>query len=364
MKANKILLLALLALPLAAAAQGKTLKETVGRDCLIGVAINQWQHSDRNETVNRIIDSQFNQLVAENCMKPEVVQPVEGVFDFAKGDELVAYARQHHQTLIGHCLVWHSQAPRWLMQTTDKELMKSRLIKHIKTVVGHFKGKVHGWDVINEAILDNGDYRPTPYYKLLGDSLFEIIFTAAHEADPDVELYYNDFSMSGAKKRATVCALVKRLKAHGCRIDAVGMQSHNGMDYPDIAEYEKSIEAFAACGVKVMMTELDLNVLPNPPGFHGAAVDQSFAYQEKYNPYVNGVPADKQAEIDQRWMDLFGVYYRQRKNISRITLWGLSDNDTWLNGFPVMGRTNYPLLFDRQYKAKTVVEKIARMWKN
>lgn len=364
MKKTKLILIALLAMPLAAAAQGKTLRQTVGRDCLIGVAINQWQHTGRNQKVNHIIDTQFNQLVAENCMKPEVLQPVEGVFDFAQADRFIAYAQEHKQTVIGHNLVWHSQSPRWWHEgNPTKEVMAKRLTDHIKAVVGHFKGKVHGWDVINEAILDDGSYRPTDYYKLLGDSLFEIIFQAAHEADPNVELYYNDFSMSGAKKRATVCALVKRLKAHGCRIDAVGMQSHNGLDYPDLGEYEKSIEAFAACGVKVMMTELDVNVLPNPEGFNGAAIDQDYVYQKKYNPYTEGIPADKQAEINQRWKDLFEIYYRHRKDISRITLWGIDDGESWLNGFPVRGRTNYPLLFDRQYNPKPAVEIITELWK-
>jgi endo-1,4-beta-xylanase len=230
-------------------------------------------------------------------------------------------------------------------------------------VVGHFKGQVFGWDVVNEAIMDDGSFRKSPYYNLLGEEFIEIAFRAAHEADPDAELYYNDYSMAGAKKREAVCQLVKNLKAKGIRIDGVGMQSHNGLDYPDLTEYEKSIDAFAACGVKVLITELDINVLPNPEGFGGADIAQNFELQQKYNPYPKGLPKDKQQELDKRWLDLFKIYYKHRSQIGRITLWGVCDENSWLNGWPIAGRTNYPLLFDRNYEEKPIVNKIINIFK-
>ena len=141
------------------------------------------------------------------------------------------------------------------------------------------------------------------------------------------------------------------------------MQSHNGLDYPNLEEYEKSIDAFAACGVKVMITELDINVLPNPEGFGGAAVEQNFEFQQKYNPYAAGLPAAKQKELDERWLALFKIYYKHRSQISRITLWGVCDENSWLNGWPIKGRTNYPLLFDRQYQPKPVIQKIIDLYK-
>ena len=165
--------------------------------------------------------------------------------------------------------------------------------------------------------------------------------------------------MAGAKKREAVCRLVRNLKAKGLRIDGVGMQSHNGLDYPNLEEYEKSIDAFAACGVKVMITELDVIVLPNPQGFGGAAVEQSFEFQQRYNPYTDGLPATKQKELDQRWLALFKIYYKHRSQISRINLWGISDGGSWLNGWPMAGRTNYPLLFDRQYLHIPIIEDAA-----
>ena len=354
-------------LPLTMSAQG--LKDAIGKYCLIGAAVNQWQSDGQVPEADVVLDKHFNCAVAENCMKPESLAPAEGIFDFRVADKFVKYCQDHNLKVLGHGLVWHSQAPDWWFTNgytaspASKEVLKARIINHIKTVVGHYKGQVHGWDVVNEAIEDDGSFRKSPYYNLLGEEFIEIAFRAAHEADPDAELYYNDYSMSGAKKREAVCRLVKNLKAKGLRIDAVGMQSHNGLDYPDLDEYEKSIDAFVACGVKVTITELDINVLPNPQGFGGAAIEQNYEFQQKYNPYADGLPAAKQKELDNRWLALFNIYYKHRAQIARINLWGISDGGSWLNGWPIKGRTNYPLLFDRQYKEKPVVNEIIKLYK-
>lgn len=347
----------------------QSLREAVGKYCLIGAAVNQWQSDGQVPKADAVLQKHFNCAVAENCMKPEVLAPAEGIFDFRVADKFVDYCQRLHLKVNGHCLVWHSQAPDWWFTNgynaspASKEVLKERLIKHIKTVVGHFKGKVFGWDVVNEAIEDDGSFRKSPYYNLLGEEFIEIAFRTAHEADPAAELYYNDYSMSKPGKREAVCRLVKRLKEKGLRIDGVGMQSHNGLDYPDLKDYEKSIDAFAACGVKVLITELDINVLPNPEGFGGAAVEQNFEFQQKYNPYPNGLPKDKQKELDKRWIDLFKIYYKHRAQIGRITLWGVCDENSWLNGWPIAGRTNYPLLFDRNYEAKPIVNEIINIFK-
>ena len=349
-------------------ADAQGLKDALGKYCLVGAAINQWQSDGQVPEADAITDLHFNCAVAENCMKSEVLAPAEGVFDFRTADKFVSYCQQHKLKIIGHCLVWHSQAPDWMFtdgycaSPASKEKLRERMVKHIKTVVGHYKGVVHGWDVVNEAIEDDGSFRKSPFYNLLGEEFIELAFRTAHEADPDAELYYNDYSMAQPGKREAVCRLVKKLKDKGLRIDGVGMQSHSGLDYPNLTEYEKSIDAFAALGVKVMITELDLNVLPNPEGFSGAAVEQNYEFQQKYNPYTAGLPAEKAKEIDKRWMQLFDIFYRHRSQISRINLWGVSDGGSWLNGWPVKGRTNYPLLFDRHYQAKPVVNEIIKLY--
>ena len=344
------------------------LKDALGKYFLIGTSLNQWQSDGQDAAATAIVKKHFNCATAENCMKMEVLQPAEGVFDFRVADKFVSYCQQNGLTIIGHNLCWHSQAPAWMFtdswgRLVSKEVLKKRLQKHIATVVGHYKGQIHGWDVVNEAIEDDGSWRQSPLYKILGEEFIEICFRAAQEADPNMELYYNDYSMSKPGKREAVCRLVKNLKAKGIRIDGVGMQSHNGMDYPDLTEYEKSIEAFAACGVKVMFTELDLNALPNPEGFGGADINQSFELQQKYNPYTNGLPADVAKKVQDRYMEFFKLYYKHRDKISRVTLWGISDANTWLNDFPVPGRTNYPLLFDRCYQPKPIVDEIIKLFK-
>lgn len=347
----------------------QSLKESIGRYCLIGTAVNQAQSGGFDSRATDVIRKHFNSIVAENCMKSEVIQPAEGIFMFKEADTFMKYAEDNHLTAIGHCLIWHSQAPKWFFTAThsdgpaSREEMIERIKTHVATVVGRYRGRVHGWDVVNEAIDDNGEFRQSPFYKIVGPEYIDIAFKAAHEADPDAELYYNDYSMSNPKRRAGVCQLIRHLKSIGCRIDAVGMQSHNGMDYPNLKEYETSIDSFAACGVKVMMTELDLNALPSPEKFSGAGVEQNFEYQKKLNPYANGLPADKAQQIEQRYLDFFKIYYRHRSQISRITLWGIFDHDSWLNNWPVKGRTNFPLLFDRNFQEKPIVKDIINLYK-
>lgn len=365
MKRLIIALAALLTVQFMAAQQ--TLRDAIGRYCLVGSSLNITQSDGLSPQTDAIIDRHFNTAVAENCMKGEILQPKEGKFDFREADRFVSYCEQHHLKAIGHVLVWHSQAPKWLYQDganqkLTREVLIERLRQHIYTVVGRYKGRIYGWDVVNEAIEDDGSFRKSPLYNIIGEDFIELAFRFAHEADPHAELYYNDFSMAKPGKRETVCRIVRQLKEKGLRIDAIGMQSHNGMDYPDMAEYEKSIEAFAACGVKVSITELDMSVLPNPWSFSGADVNQSFEYQEKMNPYKNGLPADKAREIEARYLEFFKIYYKHRDKIARINLWGVSDADSWLNDFPIKGRTNYPLLFDRDYKEKPIIQKIIKLY--
>lgn len=348
-------------------AKAQGLKDVLGKYCLIGVALNQWQSDGQDDQATAVVRRHFNAAVAENCMKSEVLQPAEGLFDFRLADKFVDYCEQNGLTPTGHCLVWHSQAPKWLFiddggRPVSREVLIRRLQSHIATVVGRYRGRILGWDVVNEAFEDDGSYRRSPLYNIIGEDFIEIAFRAAHEADPQAELYYNDFSMSKPGKREAVCRLVRQLKAKGLRIDAVGMQSHNGMDYPDLADYEQSIDAFAAEGVKVMMTELDLNVLPNPQQFGGASVEQHFEYQKRMNPYPDGLPDDVARQWESRYLDFFRLYAKHRHQISRITLWGVADHHSWLNNWPMRGRTNYPLLFDRQYREKPVVRKIIQLY--
>lgn len=343
------------------------LKDVLGKYFLVGAAVDRNLPAGEDPQAETLVKAQFNQVVAENCMKGELIHPEVNRYDWTDADRLVDWSQRNGMTLIGHCLVWHSQPPKWMFtdetgKNVSRETLIGRMYSHIMTVVTRYRGKIKGWDVVNEAFEDDGSYRKTPYYNIIGPEYLALAFQFAHEADPDAELYYNDYSMSKPGKREAVCQLVRQLKAKGIRIDAVGMQSHNGYNYPDYSDYEKSIEAFAAEGVKVMLTELDMNMLPNPKDFNGAEISQNFKLMEQYNPYVKGLDKKAQKLFNQRYLDLFRIVERHKDVISRVTFWGVNDGHTWLNDWPVKGRTNYPMLFDRDYQAKPVVKDILKLF--
>lgn len=334
------------------------LKEQFKDHFLVGAAIDYGEMYSKDSTLHKLIRREFNALVAGNCMKADHTEPHENVFNFKDGDFLVAMAEKNQQVLTGHCLVWHSQVPRWMFvdsvgNKVSREVLIERMRNHIYKVAGHYRGKVRGWDVVNEAIEWNGDFRKSEYYKIIGEDFIRLAFQFAHEADPDAELYYNDYGMDSLGKREGVVRLIRDLKAHGLRIDAIGMQSHLSL-WTNLEEYEKSLIAFANEGVKVMATELDVSVLPWPGEMPNADISTSFEYQEKYNPYRNGLPAEVEAKLKDFYERLFAIYRKHSDVITRVTFWGVHDGGSWLNGFPIKGRTNYPLLFDRQLRRKNI----------
>ena len=261
-------------------------------------------------------------------------------------------------TIIGHCLIWHSQCPAWFCHDdkgdlVSPEVLKHRMKEHITTVMQRYKGKIHGWDVVNEAVESDGSWRNSDFYKILGPEFIPLAFQYAHEADPDAQLYYNDYSMDAVGKRNTVVNMIRDLKKRGLRIDAVGMQTHVGLSEPVLSEYEKSLMAFAAEGVHVMATEFDVSILPF---VHASAnISDTAAYDERLNPYRHGVPADVQFEWDKRVKDFFNLYAKHSDVFDRLTVWGLTDASSWKNNFPIFGRTDYPVFIDRAGKIKPVI---------
>lgn len=347
------------------AQEKKTLKEALKDKFLIGTAVNTRQASGKDKAGVRVIREQFNAIVAENCMKSQEMHPEENRYNFTQADEFVAFGEKNNLVITGHTLIWHSQLSPWFCvdekgNNVSPEVLKERMKDHITTIVKRYKGRIKGWDVVNEAIEDDGSYRKSKFYEILGEEYIPLAFQYAHEADPDTELYYNDFSMANSGKRAGVVKMVKDLKKRGIRIDAVGMQGHIGMDYPKVSEFEKSMLAFAETGVKVMITELDLTVLPTPRQNIGAEVSASFEYKKEMNPYPDGLPEDVSKAWTKRMNDFFLLFLKHQDIITRVTLWGVTDLDTWRNDWPMRGRTDYPLLFDRNYQPKPVVDLIIK----
>lgn len=341
------------------------LKDAFENIFFIGAALNVDQIYEQDADGVAVVKKHFNSVVAENCMKSMYLQPREGAFYFDDADRFVAFGEQNKMQLIGHTLIWHSQAPAWFFQDENdkdvtRELMIERMKNHITTVVGRYKGRIQGWDVVNEALNEDGTLRNSKFLQIIGPDYIPLAFQFAHEADPEAELYYNDYGISQESKREGVIRIVQTLKEQAIRIDGVGMQGHMGLDYPDIEEFEKSIVAYSDLGVKVMVTEMDITVLPFPSQ-RTAEISLDLDYQQQMNPYAEGLPD----EVNQQWEDLYLAYFKlflkHRDKISRVTLWGVSDAHTWRNDWPMKGRTDYPLLFDRNYQPKAVVSKIINL---
>lgn len=339
------------------AGEGMILKDAFKNKFHIGAALNTAQITGQDTAGIRILEQQFNSIVAENCMKSMHIHPEENRYDFTLPDQFVALGEKNGMFIIGHALMWHSQLAPWFCvdengDNVTGEVLKERMKNHISTIVGRYKGRVNGWDVVNEAILDNGDWRQSKFYEILGEEFIALAFRYAHEADPHAELYYNDYNEWHPGKRQAIVNMVKSLKEKGIRIDGVGMQGHVGMDYPSFEEYEASIIAYAEAGARVMITEFDLSVLPLPDKNVGADVSAGFEYKREMNPYEDGLPAEKMEEWSNRMNDFFKLFVKHQDKITRVTFWGIADGDSWKNNWPIHGRTDYPLLFDRNHKQK------------
>lgn len=360
MKFNKIILSAFCAASLVGCTQktqldDPTLKAYFEDKFLIGVAINVNQSSEKDSLGVAVVKRHFNSVVAEDCMKCENIHPEEHRFFWDEADQFVKFGEENGMAVIGHCLIWHSQCAPWFFVDSegnqiDAETLKERMRTHITTIVNRYRGRIKGYDVVNEAVLDNGQMRQSKFYEILGDEYIPWAFKCAHEADPDAELYYNDYSMALPAKRETVIKLVKNLQARGLRIDAVGMQSHMGMGHPDFSEYEKTIQAIIGTGIDVQFTELDMDAIPSIS--FGAAVEDREAYRAQMNPYTEGLPDSVSNIWNARMKQVFQIYDKYSDHIKRVTAWGVSDGDSWKNNWPMKGRTNYPLLFDRNYEMK------------
>lgn len=346
---------------LGAAAQDKdtqiTLKEAFKDDFRIGAALNQLQFEGGAPGEAEIAAMQFNTISPENVLKWESVHPEPNQFNFEDADQYVAFGQKHHMFIIGHNLIWHNQTPPWVFQDAhgnpiSRDALIDRMRKHILTVVGRYKGKIGGWDVVNEALDEDGSLRDSPWHEIIGDDYLVLAYQFAHEADPNAQLYYNDFSLENLPKRQGAVDLIEKLKSRGVKIDAVGLQEHDKMDLPTTNQVDETISTFARLGVKVMITELDVDVLPPATQSFSAEISMNVAGSQQLNPYAGGLPDSVQQKLAQRYADLFSVFVAHRDQITRVTFWGVTDGDSWLNNWPVRGRTSYPLLFDRNGNPK------------
>ena len=352
--------------PAAVRAPDRTLKAGFAGSFLVGAAVNQDQFTEQDQRGAALVRAQFNTITSENVLKWEPVHPRLGQYDFALPDKYVQFGERNGMFVVGHTLVWHQQTPRWVFEDASgapvsRDTLLAWLRDHIQTVVARYRGRVKGWDVVNEAVDEDGTLRKTPWLTIIGAEYIVRAFEFAHEADPAAELYYNDYSVENEPKRNGVIALIRKLQAAGVPVAAVGLQGHNKMTWPTVAQQDSTLAAFAALGVKVNITELDIDVLPAATRSQTAEVALSAAPAAGLNPYAGGLPDSVQQALARRYADLFGVYMKYRDVIERVTFWGVTDGDSWLNGWPVRGRTSHPLLFDRAGQPKPAFDAVIRM---
>jgi len=354
--APTFLLLCGLVMCVTVTAQQRALKDAFKNDFKIGAALNRRQIFEEDARGAQIVTTHFNSITPENILKWALVHPEPDRYDFTAADRFVEFGEKRGMFIVGHTLVWHNQTPRWVFENgkgnpIGREMLLKRLRDHIFTVVGRYKGRIKGWDVVNEALNQDGTMRQSPWFKIVGEDYLVQAFKFAHEADPSAELYYNDYDLELPAKRAGGVELIKKLKAAGVPISGVGLQNHNQLEWPSAADEDATIGAFSALGLKIHITELDVDVLPRTtkPGAD-YAVDVPVTPQ--LNPYVDRLPDAIQLALANRYAELFQVYRKHRDAIERVTFWGVADGDSWLNNWPMKGRTNYPLLFDRYGRGK------------
>ncbi|WP_316796040.1 endo-1,4-beta-xylanase [Pedobacter agri] len=297
---------------------------------------------------SQLIKKQFNSITAENAMKMGSIQPREGKFYWREADSIVNFAVKNGIKIRGHNLCWHEQTPDWIFKDSKgnevtKAVLLQRLKDHITAVVNRYKGKIYAWDVVNEAIDDNPSkyLRDSKWYKICGEDFITKAFEYAHAADPEAKLYYNDYNTERPEKRERILKLLKSLKDKGVPIDGVGLQAHWSLHEPTEKDLRAAIERYSSIGLKIQFTEVDMSIYPwekeRRTRKPGESDEFTLALQQK------------QAA---QYAMVFKVFREYKDVITNVTFWNISDRYSWLDEYPVMGRKNYPLLFDTNLQPK------------
>jgi len=328
------------------------LKDVFKNHFLIGGALNQRVVTRRDPGAAAIVEKHFSTATAENDLKWQRIHPWNNRYNWEPADSYVAFCEKNQIVSIGHCLVWHSQVPRWVFRDDSgndltRDALLARMKDHIMTVVGRYKGRIKGWDVVNEALNENGTLRNSQWLQIIGegseDKKFDFIenaFRWAHEADPNAELYYNDYGLETSRSKCDgAVAIVKHLKSKGLRIDAVGIQLHGSLTHPGAEDLEYAIASLSAADVKVMVTELDIRTRTR--GYRGADIRR---VNRRSTRDQNAATAETQKKLAEKYAEIFSVLVKHKKDISRVTFWGVYDGASWIGGSP--------LLFDRNYQPK------------
>jgi endo-1,4-beta-xylanase len=340
------------------AAEQTGLKTAFKDNFLIGTALNVGHTKNEDPRITALIRKEFSSITPENCMKWGVLRNAQGEWNWADTDAFVNFGSEHQLHMVGHTLVWHSQIQDEVFKNADgsyisKAALQKKMEQHISTLAGRYRGKLAAWDVVNEAVGDDNKMRESHWYNIMGEDFIYNAFALAHEVDNKAHLMYNDYNNEQPEKREATLAMLKRLQKRGAPIHGLGIQAHIGLQDPPIEEIEKSIIEYAKLGLRVHFTELDVDVLPSIWKLPVAEISTRFEYTPERDPYTKGLPQEVEDQLAKRYEDLFKVFIKHSDKIDRVTFWGVSDDSSWLNGFPIRGRTNYPLLFDRKQEPKS-----------
>jgi endo-1,4-beta-xylanase len=344
------------------------LKDVLKDDFYIGVALNRDQIYGKEPKAMEIVEKHFNSIVSENILKWEEVHPEPDRYNFEPADRFVEIGKKNNMFVVGHCLVWFFQTPKWVFQDKSgkplsREALLDRMKEHIFTVMGRYKGLVHGWDVVNEAIKPDGSFRENGWLDIIGEDYILKAFKFARQADPTAELYYNDYNMWKKPQYEGVIRLIENLQSKGVRVDGIGIQGHWAIDYPPLDEIETAIQALSKLGVKLMVTELDICVVPFADDYDNLRDISSYdpQTQKKLNPYPDFLPDEVQKKLADRYAELFALFSKYKDVFSRITFWAVHDGQSWRSYMPIRGRTDYPMLFDRQFKPKPAFDAVVKV---
>ena len=335
----------------------QSMREAFGKYFKIGASLNSAQFSGRDPRGEVIAKTHFDTITSENILKWESVHPSDGKYDFEGPDKYVAFGETNKMFIVGHTLVWHNQTPKWVFEdASGKPVTRDVLLGRFAITFIPWSEDTRDASTAGTSSMkrlnEDGTLRQSQWFKIIGDDYIEKAFQFAHAADPKAELYYNDYSLENAAKRKGAIELVRNLLKKGIPVTAVGSQSHHKMDWPSMEEQDRTISELSALGVKVAITELDIDVLPRASDYSGADITVNYELQAKLNPFKNGLPEDQQKALAERYGAIFKIFLKHHKVIDRVTFWCVTDGDSWLNDWPVRGRTNYPLLFDRAGKPK------------
>lgn len=351
--------------------KGIALKEIFKDDFYIGSALSLDQIEGNDPDGMALVEKHFNSIVPENILKWEEVHPELDRYNFEPADKYAAFGDKNNMFVVGHTLVWFHQTPDWVFQDSagnqlGREALLARMKEHIFTVMGRYKGRIPAWDVVNEALNEDGSYRKCKWLEIIGEDYVQKAFEYAREADPGAELYYNEYDYVKKPKCEGVIKLVQRLQANGIRVDGIGIQAHWFLDYPSLEEIEDVVMALSKLNINIMITELDVGVLPFYPVDSRAVDLSSFdpETQKKHNPYPDGLPDSVQNKLADRYADLFSLFCRHRDKFSRITFWAVHDGQSWRSYLPIRGRTDYPMLFDRKCKPKPAFYAVVKIGKS